>query len=494
LSIFRSIRQLFKNSAIYGIGYILSRFINFLLLPLYTDKLTEAEYGVVGIFFTYIAILFIVYTYGLSSAFFRFFLAKGEKKDKERVCSTALITLMITSLSLSIILVIFAEPVSRLIFSREIRTLSVSLPYLVRMAAVILAFDSIGLLGYLIVLSEERPVLFAMLKLLFVLVNVGANILFVIVMKKGIEGIFLANAIASVVSMISVLPLIMKYSRPVFSFSLLKDLMAFGLPYIIVNASVVVMDMIDRPLLERLKDINEAGLFNAGVKLGMIMAMCVSAFRFAWMPFFMSHVHQENAKATFSKVFTYLMLAFICIFLVISLYINQIVQLKIFGFYLMGEKFWSSITVAPVVQLAYIFDAAYMCFIVGVYLEKKTRLLSYITAGGMAVNILLNVLLIPSMGMMGSAWARVGAYLVMAVSVYFVSQPLYHVNYEWSRVIKLSVTSLALFWIGSCLPVAFRILPLISLPVILWILRFWPPEEIRKIKTVLNSRLKFQKS
>jgi O-antigen/teichoic acid export membrane protein len=494
LSIFRSIRQLFKNSAIYGIGYILSRFINFLLLPLYTDKLNEAEYGVVGIFFTYIAILFIVYTYGLSSAFFRFFLAKGEKKEKERVCSTALITLLVTSLGFSILLIAFSGPVSRLIFSQGIQGMPVSLPDLVKMAAVILAFDSIGLLGYLIVLSEERPVLFAMLKLLFVLVNVGANILFVIVMKKGIEGIFLANAIASGVSMISVLPLILKYSRPLFSFSLLKDLMAFGLPYILVNASVVVMDMIDRPLLERLKDINEAGLFNAGVKLGMIMAMCVSAFRFAWMPFFMSHVHRDNAKATFSKVFTYLMLVFFCIFLLISLYIDQIVQLKIFGIYLMGKNFWSSIVVVPVVQLAYIFDAAYMCFIVGVYLEKKTRLLSYITAAGMAVNILLNVILIPSMGMMGSAWARIGAYGIMAVSVYFVSQPLYHVNYEWGRVIKLSVTCLVLFFIGSRLSVGFRIIPLISLPLILLILRFWPPEEIRKITKVLNSRLKFLKS
>ncbi|MBN1782955.1 oligosaccharide flippase family protein [bacterium] len=482
MSVFQSIKRLFKNSVIYGIGHILSRFITFLLLPLYTHILPKNEYGVVGIFFTYIGILFIVYTYGLSSAFFRFYLAKDRQEERDRVFSTSFFALIITSLALSGLIMTFASPISKMIFSQGVQQISVSLPFLVRMAAVILFFDSIGLLGFLVLLSEERSVTFAILKLCFVLVNMGCNILFLVIWHWGVEGVFLANAIGSVFSMLSVMPVMWKRLRRIFSMSLFRELLAFGLPYIVVNASVVIMDTIDRPLLERLASIEEAGLFNAGVKLGMFMAIFVTAFRFAWIPFFMGHSRQENAKAAFSKVFTYLMTACFTVFLFFSFFIDIIVRFRFFGHSLIGQEYWSSTVVVPVVFFAYIFYAAYINFLIGVYLKKKTIMLSYITAAGMLGNILLNIVLIPVIGMMGAAWARFGAYMIMASSLYFVSQKYYPIQYEWSRILRLLFLTGILFAAGMKVPQGVRLLLVCGMPVWLWMLRFWTAEEKHKVR------------
>jgi len=482
VSIFESIKRLFKNSVIYGIGHILSRFINFLLLPLYTHVLPREEYGMVGIFFTYIAILSIIYTYGLSSAFFRFYLAKEDRTEKNRVFSTAFVALVLTSTIFSAVLILFAHPLSQIIFSSSIQDSNISLSFIIRMAAVILFFDAISLLGFLVLLSKEKSISYAFLKLSFVLVNVGCNIVFVIVLKMGVEGIFLANGIASCFSMLTVLPVMLKHLRRVFSPGLFKELLAFGLPYIVVNASVIVMDTIDRPLLERLASIEEAGLFNAGVKLGMFMAIFVSAFRFAWFPFFMTHAKDDNAKITFSKIFTYVL--FICssVFLLISFYIDQIVRFKIFGRSIVGSEFWDSTVVVPVILVAYIFYAVYINFLIGIYLKKKTIYLSYITAAGMLGNILLNLLLIPTVGIMGSAWSRLGAYMIMAVSVYFVSRRLYTIRYEWKRLFKLIGLVTIIFFAGFRTPVQLRFLLVLGLPVTLWLIRFWHVEEIQKVR------------
>jgi O-antigen/teichoic acid export membrane protein len=486
LSIFQSLKGLFRNSVIYGISHMLSRFINFLLLPLYTHVLPRNEYGVVGLFFTYIAILFVMYTYGLSSAFFRFFMDKEEGSNKHRVCSTTFFTLAGTSLFFSSILILFATPISVILFSSEVREMGLALSFMIRMAGIILFFDSLGLLGYLIILSDQKPGLFALLKFIFVTVNVGGNIVLVVVLKRGIEGIFIANAIASGISLVSVLPIIIPYLRPQFSLRLLKELLSFGIPYIVVNASVVIMDTIDRPLLERLASIEQAGLFNAGVKLGMFMAIFVSAFRFAWMPFFMSHIDKDNAKLTFSKVMTYLMAVCLTVFLLLSFYIDQIARFKILGRSLVGPEFWDSTVVVPPVLMAYVFYAAYLCFIIGIYIKKRTIYLSYITAAGMIGNILLNFLLIPWIGMMGAAWARLGAYLIMAISLYFVSNRLYPIRYEWKRLIKLGLVTAVLYTIGIQLPMGYRVFLVLGMPVWLGAVNFWQAAEIERVRMVFK--------
>lgn len=449
MSIFQNIKRLFKHSAIYGIGHIVSRSINFLLLPLYTNILPRDDYGVVGLLFTYIAILTIVYTYGLDAGFFRFYILEDSREGRISIFSTAFITIVVTSIVLSGILFFAAGPVAQAVFSKEVLRLSLDLPYLMRLAGGILFFDSIAFLPFLILRAEERPRAFVFFKLINVLCNVGGNVVFLGILKMGVNGIFLANLFASTVTFLFLLPITVKNVRPVFSTATVKELFAFGLPYIPSNLALVIMDTIDRPFLERLAGIEAAGLYNAGVKLGMFMSLFVAAFRFAWNPFFLSTSKQENAKATFSKVFTYVLLACFTVFLIISFYVDEIARLRLFGYSLIGEQYWQSTVVVPVVMLAYIFYAAYLNFLIGIYLDKKTKYLPYITIAGMLGNLVANYTLIPLLGIMGAAWARLVAYLIMAASLYVVGQRLYYVQYEWLRIIKLCLVVGAVFAVGQ---------------------------------------------
>lgn len=486
MSIFQNIKRLFKHSAVYGVGHIVSRSINFLLLPLYTNILSRDDYGVVGVMFTYIAIAMILYTYGLDGAFFRFYIIEEDKQNRKRIFSTAFFTLVTTTIVSSGILFFSAEAIAQTVFSDTVKQLAIDLPYLIRLASGILFFDSMTFLPFLLLRAEGRPGSFVFFKLFNVLINTGSNIILLGVLNFGVEGIFIANFIASVATFLLLTLNTIKHVGFTFSNSTLKELLAFGVFYIPSNFAFVIMDTIDRPLLERLAGIEATGLYNAGVKLGMFMSLFVAAFRFAWSPFFLSSSKAENAKATFSRVFTYVLFACFAVFLLLSFFIDNIVKFKILGHSLIGEEYWESTVVVPVIMLAYIFYAAYSNFLVGIYLEKKTKYLAYITLVGMFGNLIANYTLIPQLGIMGAAWARFVAYLIMAVALYVVAQRLYFIRYEWPRVIKLCIVVTIIFALGQNEFIKSSILLkaglLIAFPIVLLGIGFLERAEIDKMR------------
>ena len=490
MSLFQSVKRLFKHSAVYGIGHIVSRSINFLLLPLYTNLFPRDDYGVVGLMFTYIAILTIVYTYGLDAAFFRFYIVDNSKENRERVFSTSFFTILITSILFSGTLLLSSDSICQLVFSSQVLELGIDLSVLVKFASGILLFDALSFLPFLILRAEERPAHFAVFKILNVLFNVAGNVFFLGFLKMDITGIFIANLIASASTFLLLFPIALKRVRFIFSSAKLKELLAFGIPYLPSTLAVVIMDTIDRPLLERLASIDAAGLYNAGVKLGMFMSLFVAAFRFAWHPFFLSTSKQENARDIFAKVFTYVITACFGAFLILGLFIDDIARFKVAGYSLIGQQYWSSTIVVPVVMLAYIFYAAYLNFLIGIYLEKKTKYLPYITIAGMVGNLVVNILFIPTLGIMGAAWARLVAYVIMAVLLYFVGQKLYYVSYEWKRILKLCSVVAVVYFTGRSEFIYHSVLLksglIILFPGLLYITGFFDRIELLKINELFR--------
>ena len=491
MSIFLSIKRLLKHSAVYGIGHIINRVIGFLLLPLYTNLFPPDKFGVAGLMFTYFAILSIFYTYGLDAAFFRFFIGQQNPPERKRIFSTAFFTLTLTSILSSGILFFGAEPISRLLFSADAMKLGIDLPLLIRVAAGVLLFDSLAFLPFLILRAEERSVPFVVYKFLNIAINVVCNVLFLIVLKHGVEGIFLADLVAAFVTFLLVLPIIWKHVSSAFSKSTLHELFAFGLPYLPTTLSVVLMDTIDRVFLERLSGVQAVGLYNAGAKLGMFMALFITAFRFAWHPFFLSTAKQENAKEIFAKILTYLLLACSIVFLALSLFIDNIARLRVANYSLIGKEFWDSTIVVPAIMLAYILYAAYLNFLIGVYLEKKTKYLPLITVSGMLANLLANYLLIPVIGIMGAAWARSIAYLIMAVALYAVHQRLYYVHYEWGRIVKLSLAVAAIFALGQLgfaqTHALLKLALVLVFAAILFFIGFFESAELAQVRHIFSS-------
>lgn len=493
MSLFFNIKRLFKHSAVYGIGHIINRSISFLLLPLHTNIFAEDIYGVAGLVFTYLAILTIVYTYGLDVAFFRFYILEQDAQKRRSIFSTAFTTVFYTTVLFSLALIVGAKPIAANLFGPESQALGIDLPMLIQLTAGILAFDALAFLPFLIFRAEEKSVPYILYKFINVALTLGLNIVLLVTLKTGIEGIFIANLIASAATFLCLVPMAMKYFHFSFSWSMLRELLEFGLPYLPATIAVVLMDTVDRVFIERLIGVEAVGLYNAGAKLGMFMALFVTAFRFAWHPFFLSTTKLENAKEIFARIFTYVILACGMVFLFFAFFIDDLVKIRIFGNPLIGETYWSATVVVPVIFLAYIFYAAYLNFLIGIYLEKKTRSLPFITIAGMIVNLLANFLLIPVIGIMGAAWARLFAYVVMAIALYFVSRPLYRIDYEWCRVLKFAILT-AVFFFVSRIPfcesrLLLRILLFMGFPLALYSIGFIKSTELVRLRQLVKRLL-----
>jgi O-antigen/teichoic acid export membrane protein len=488
---FSSLKRLVKQSLVYGIGYSLTRFIGFLLLPLYTNCLPTEEYGVAALVFTFLAISNVIFTLGLNTAFLRFFVLADTKEEKKTIFSTVYLSTIFTTVLFAALLFIFSPHLSRLIINQA------RFSGLIRLSSGILLFDTFSIFPLLILRGEQQSGKFIKISLANVITSFTLNILFIVHLNWGVEAIFRANLIASAVTFLLLSPIIRRYFNLSFSGKIYKELLKFGLPYIPATLSVTLMDLIDRILLGKLTDTGTVGIYNAGYKLGMIMALVVSGFRFAWHPFFLSISKREEAKEVFSKVLTYFLLLTGFIFLAVSFFIDDIVRFRIFGFTVFGPNYWNATQIVPLILISYAFYGIYVNFLVGIYLKKKTQYLPFITGLGAIVNIIGNLLLIPRLGMMGAAYSTLGAYLLMTSLLYFFSQLHYPIRYEWGRLAKIGAVCVLLFYLGQlgsslCFPTwgfrCYKIALLIFYPLSLLFIRFFYPLELNKIKQRWSKR------
>ncbi len=479
-----SLKRLTKHSAVYGVGHIIARVVNFLLLPLYTNQLPADEFGASGVVYSFLAIMTIVYTIGLDAAFLRYFILSDDSSKRKTVFSTAFWSVFLLALGFTALIYNNADTITGLLISEG------DYSYLVELSAIILLFDALAILPFLFLRAKERSVLYTVLKFINVIVNVALNVYFIVVRNQGVEGIFLANAWASGVTFVMVVLTSIRHIAFTFSLHDLKTMLKFGLPFLPSTLSVVLLDLMDRPIMEKLAGLEATGIYNAGAKLGMFMALLVAAFRFAWHPFFLSTSKQENAKEVFAKILTYFTTINTVVWLTLSFFIDEIVQFKFLGVSLIGEEYWDGLRVVPLILLSYVFYGMYVNFIVGIYLKEKTKFLPMITFTGAIVNIVTNILLIPELGIMGAGWARLSGHVVMCVMLYFVSQRFYTISYEFGRLFKLAGVAALAFCLGTVSPQQWQTVVqlslLLAIPAALYFLGFFERREISILKSLLS--------
>ncbi|MFQ5709573.1 MAG: lipopolysaccharide biosynthesis protein [bacterium] len=479
-----SLKRLTKHSAVYGIGHIVTRSVNFLLLPLYTNKLPTRDFGAFAVIFSFLALTLIVYTYGMDTAFLRHFVLSEEKNKRRQIFSTAFWSVASVTCILTCLIYVKAAFFSRMFFVDS------AYAHLFRLTSLILFFDALSTLPFLFLRAEEKSVQFALLKFVNVIVNVTFNIILIVQLHKGVAGIFLANVYASAITFLLLIPILVKQISLLFNRKAFKELLRFGLPYLPSTMAVVLLDLVDRFILEKLTGLDVVGVYHAGYKLGTFMALFVAAFRFAWHPFFLSISKQENAKDVYARVLTYFTTIGAWLFLLVSVFIEDIVRFKIGGLALFGQDYWAGTRIVPLILLSYLTYGIYVNFVVGIYLEKKTKYLPAITGAGAGVNILANFLLIPKFGMMGSAYATLLGYLVMAALLYAITRGFYKVEYEFKRIAKLGLVVAALFYFGYYSHGSWEILTKVSLllgfPLLLLSVGFFERREVNKIRGMLR--------
>jgi O-antigen/teichoic acid export membrane protein len=430
----------------------------------------------------YLGIMTIISTYGVDAAFLRYYILAGSEEERRHIFNTGFWSILLMSAGILFLSFLFAAPLANWLLD------SVSYRYVIMLMAGILLFDSMMIIPVLLLRAEERSTLYVTLKVTNVTVNFALTYFFVVTLGRDVEGVFEANLISSVFTFVTVLPVSLRHLRPTMRRAVYMDLLKFGLPYLPSTLSVFLVDVIDRFILKQLTDLDTVGLYSAGCKLGMLMNLMIAAFRFAWHPFFLSTSKEPNAKAIFSRIFTLFMLVCALCFLVASLFIDELVHFKIGAKTLFGKEYWDSTSVVPAVLLAYIFWGAYVNFVIGIYLEKKTPYLPFITGLGLAVKVAATYLLVPLLGMNGAALGTTLAYLVMATALYIVAQRLYHIDYEWMRLMKLAAVTAAIFISGYWIWTApwQKAGLLIAFPATLFFIGFFERGELKRVSALFR--------
>ncbi len=427
---FDKLKELSKDTAIYGISTIVGRFLNFILVPFYTNIFAPSEYGVIQLIYAYIGILIIVYVYGLDSAFLKYAAFKdvGDEKDN---FSTPFISIIITSVLLSAIIILNASSIGNALRIPQ------NYFYLIYLAAGVIVTDAIGVIPFLKIRLERKAGKFSLIRIINICVNIALNIYLILFLGWGIEAIIVSNLAASTVSLILLFPTIVSFFKPRFHFPLFKRLLKFGLPYLPGGLAVMAVQVIDVPILEKLTDLKTVGIYKANYKLGIFMMLFVNMFQYAWQPFFLQNAKDPQAKEMFSKVLSYFTLVGSAILVILSLFISDISQIQIEGYSLIGSKYWAGLHIVPIILLAYLINGMYVIFSAGIYIEEKSIYVPIIAGSGAIVNIVANFTLIPILNITGAAFATLASYLVMAGGYYFVTQKFYKVKYELKIIGKI---------------------------------------------------------
>ena len=424
------IKELSKDTAIYGISTMVGRFLNFLLVPFYTHVFSSGDYGIISNIYATIGILNILYLYGMDASYLRY-AAKIEIGNERDNFSTPFLLVFLTSILFSLIVLLLRFPILNVL---EIPHEYV---YLIYLTAPILLIDSLNAIPFIKLRIERKAKKFAAFKIINILVNVFLNIFLILKLKWGIEAVLVSNVAASLTSLLLLLPTISEKLRLKFNRNLIKKILKFGLPYFPAGLASMLVQGIDRPILSHLTDLSTVGIYNACYKLGIFMMLFVNMFQFAWQPFFLQNADEKDAKDLFSKVLTYFTLTGSVVLVFLSLFIDNIVTFKIFGRSLIAPSYWSGLSIVPVILLGYLFNGMYVVFTAGIYIKEKSIYVPFITGLGALVNIAVNFALIPSLGMMGAAFATLASYVVIAAGFFIVTQKFYKINYEYWKITKI---------------------------------------------------------
>ncbi len=435
------IKSLSKQTLIYGTSTIIGRFLNFILVPFYTNVFPPSEYGVVAVVFAYIAFLNIVYSFGFEAGYFRFASAK-EVGDEKQNFTHPFIFITANSFVISGLILVFHSSIAALIGVKD--------ESIIIYSAFILFFDALALIPFAYLRLKNKARVFASIKLVNISVNVALNLILILVFKLGLEAVFISNLAASLVTLLLLLPKILKNISFTYHKQLFNELWKFSIPYLPAALASMVVQTLNIIILRYLVDVKTVGIYNANYKLGIFMMLIVSMFEYAWRPFFLNNAKDPNAKALFAKILTLFTGGASVVLIILTFTIQDIIKIPLpFKGYIIGPGYWSGVVIVPIVLFAYMFLGIYTNLIAGVYIEKKTKYLPLITGLGAVLNIASAFLLIPIWGITGGAVSTLISYVAMAVYMYIVSQKFYPVKYEINKlalILLIDIAALAVFF------------------------------------------------
>lgn len=469
----KDIKRLGKETLVYGTSTVLARLLNFCLVPFYTYYLLPGEYGVIATVFAAIALFNVVFLFGMDQSYLRF---ASDAADKSKVFRQCFYGVLLNGGVLGLLLWLFAVPAAQII------GLHADAGHLMRLAAAILLLDVLNMIPFTKLRLERRAWYFAGVRTVSIIVNVLCNVLFIAVLRRGIDSILWANIFASLASLLLLSPIVwgeLKQGRAFeFEPKLEKELFAFAWPFVPAGLASLLVSVIDKPILVHLVGTEQVGVYQANFKIGVFMMLIVSMFDQAWRPFFLAHAKDADAKETFARVFSFFTAISSWFLLGLALLMPVIIQSNLFGsFHLISPAYWGGLKIIPFVLTGYFFYGLYINFMVGPVLTKRTKILMWITLLGAAVSITTNLTLVPHLGIMGAGWAVMFSYGAMACALFAFTKKVYPIRYEYKKLLAMLIVCVLTAGIcrqagtwGETAQLGVKILLLTLYPLWMWLI------------------------
>lgn len=448
-------KKLASQTAYYGISSILGRMLNYALVPLHTRVLTsQQDYGIIGELYSYITFLNIIFLYGLETTFFRF---ATENKSDNSIYDKTFTSILFSSIIFTATIFLFASPINNFL-SIGITSNLYRIEYLY-IFALILAFDAIAAIPFAKIRLDNRPLKFASIKIANISINVLLNVFFLIVApifnfafysaNDAVLYILLSNLIASIATIFFLYQELI-IIKIIWIWKEMKPLYVYAIPLMFAGLAGMTNETLDRILLKYFlpgtleERLSQIGIYNAAYKLSIFMTLAVQAFRMAAEPYFFSINKNADSKLVYAKVMNYFVLACSLIFLGVSTHLNILA-------YLLGENYRSGLAVVPILLMANLFLGVYMNLSIWYKLVDKTIYGLYITIIGAILTVGLNILWIPTLGYMGSAYATLICYFVMTVIAYLFGQKYFAVPYSLKTIFSYISMALLLYIVSKSL-------------------------------------------
>ncbi|MBO4661624.1 MAG: oligosaccharide flippase family protein [Bacteroidaceae bacterium] len=438
-----NMKSLAKDTAIYGLSSIVGRFLNYLLVPLYTHVISAASggYGIVTNLYAYVALLLVILTFGMETTFFRF--ANKEDEDAHTVFSTTMA--MVGFLSLLFLGCIFGL----------INPISNALGYTghkdyILMMAVVVALDAIQAIPFCYLRFRKKAIKFASLKLLFIVMNIGLNLLYFVVLgKTDVFYVFALNLVCTGLITFFFIPELASI-RWHFDLSLLRRMFSYSWPILVLGIAGILNQAADKmifPLVypDHAKGVQELGIYGACVKVAMIMAMITQAFRYAYEPFVFAESRDKDKNTTYALGMKYFLIFTLLAFLCVVAYLPL---LK----YMVGSSYWEGLKVIPIVMAAEIMMGVYFNLSFWYKLIDKTIYGAFFSLAGCSVLIIINLVFIPRYSYMACAWGGFAGYATAMVLCYLVGQRKNPINYPMKSIMVYVAIAVLFYAIMEFLP------------------------------------------
>lgn len=455
-----NLKSLAKETAIYGMSSIVGKFLNYLLVPLYTAKLSAAAggYGIITNVYALTAFMLVLLTYGMETGFFRF--ANKQDQQPTRVYSTILISVFTTSLLFFILVYGNLNEVASVLGYADH-------PEYIGMMAAVVALDAFQSIPFAWLRYQRKALKFAGLKLLFICMNIGLNLLYFVALpllyesypeeissfynpNVGVGYAFGINLVCTASITVFFWPELTGF-KYIFDYRLWRKILSYSFPILILGLAGILNQTADKIIFPLVYEGSEQashvqlGIYGAASKIAMIMAMLTQAFRYAYEPFVFSKSTERDNRDTYAQAMKYFIIFSLMAFLAVMLYMDLIR-------YIIAPDYWEGLRVVPIVMVAEIFMGIYFNLSFWYKLTDQTYYGAWFSLTGCVTIVLLNVFFVPQYGYMACAWAGVAGYGICMLLSYFIGQQKYPIHYDLKKIGCYTLLTVILYFISSLTP------------------------------------------